>query len=98
MKNRAVVSERGTVTIPEPIRESANIQPGDLIEFEAFNSERIILKHLVVKRAGEETFMSAHEWDRFDTLVQKQLKKGKYTHYADLKKAKAHSRKLMHKS
>ena len=34
MKKRAVVSERGTITIPEPIRKIANIHPGDLIEFE----------------------------------------------------------------
>lgn len=96
MKDRAIVSERGTITIPEPIRESAHINPGDLIEFEALRQDRIILRHLVVK-LPQEAFMSNSEWDRFDKIVRKQLKKGQYTRYSDLEKAKTHSRKLMHK-
>ena len=97
MKDRAIVSERGTITIPEPIRESAHIYPGDLVEFEALKQDRIILRHLVVKRPGEEAFMSNSEWDRFDKMLRKQLKKGQYTRYSDPEKAKAHSRKLMRK-
>lgn len=97
MKDRAVVSERGTITIPEPIRESAHIYPGDLVEFETFTQDRIVLRHLVVKCPGDETFMDDRQWDRFDKIVQKQLKKGQYIRYSDLEKTKAHSRKLMRK-
>lgn len=93
MKNRAVVSERGTITIPEAIRKLAHIHPGDLIEFEP-EKNRIILKHLIVKHTGGETFMAENEWDKFDKLVQEQLKKGRYTSYRVLNKAKEHSRKL----
>lgn len=96
MKNRAVVSERGTITIPEAIRKLAHIHPGDLIEFEP-EKDRIILKHLIVKHPGEETFMDDSEWDKFDKLTQAQLKRGKYTSYSNLNKAKEHSRKLMRK-
>lgn len=94
MRNRAVVSERGTVTIPEPIREIAHIRPGDLIEFRP-EKNRIILRHLVVKHPNEETFMTENEWDKFDKLVHKQVKQGQFNHYADLGKAKLHSRKLI---
>ena len=97
MKNRAIVSERGTITIPEPIRESARIHTGDLIEFEAFNKNRIILRHLVVSQPDEDAFMGEAEWDKFDKVVQKQLRKGQYRRYSDLEKAKEHSRNLMHK-
>lgn len=96
MKDRAIVSERGTVTIPEPIREIAHIQPGDLIEFKPLG-DRIILRHLVFRRPTKETFMTNSEWDKFDKLVRRQLKKGQYKSYSDLDQAKAHSRKLMHK-
>ncbi|HLD83203.1 MAG TPA: AbrB/MazE/SpoVT family DNA-binding domain-containing protein [Candidatus Omnitrophota bacterium] len=96
MKDRAVVSERGTLTIPGPIREIAHIHPGDLIEFEPLK-DKIILRHLVLRHSAEEAFMANSEWGRFDKLVRRQLKKGQYKSYGDLDKAKAHSRKLMHK-
>lgn len=96
MKNRAVVSERGTVTIPEPIREAAHIHPGDLIEFKP-ERDRIVLRHLIVKQPEEETFMSGSEWVRFDKLVQKQMKKGKLISYTDLEEAKQHSPRLTRK-
>ncbi len=96
MKDRAVVSERGTITIPEPIREISGIHPGDLIEFESLK-DRVILRHLVVRQAGEETFMGSSDWEKFDKLVRRQLKKGQYKSYGDLDNAKAHSRHLMHK-
>ena len=96
MKNRAVVSERGTITIPEPIRQMAHIQPGDLIEFKP-EKDRIVLKQLIVKHPNEEIFMSGREWDKFDRLVQGQLKKGQYKSYETLEKAKLHSRRLMSK-
>lgn len=96
MRNRAVVSERGTVTIPEPIREMVHIHPGDLIEFYP-RGNQIILRHLVVKSSDEETFMNDNEWDKFDRLVQRQLRRGQYRRYSDLKQAKLHSRKLMRK-
>ncbi|HHT9124428.1 MAG TPA: AbrB/MazE/SpoVT family DNA-binding domain-containing protein [Candidatus Brocadiia bacterium] len=94
MKNRAVVSERGTITIPEAIRKLSHIQPGDLIEFKPEN-DKIILKRLIVKRPDEDAFMSNNEWNKFDKLVQKQLKKGEYRSYTDLDKARGHSRNLM---
>lgn len=94
MKNRAVVSERGTITIPQALRDYAHIQTGDLIEFETLNKDKIILRHLIVNRKEEEAFLSDAEWDKFDKLVQKQIKKGHYKCYADLEKAKLHSRKL----
>ncbi len=97
MKNRAIVSERGTVTIPEPIREEADIHPGDIIEFKP-EKNRIILKHLLVKQPDEEDVMSHSEWEKFDKLIQKQLKSGRYTGYVDLEKARQHSRRLMKKS
>ena len=95
MKDRAIVSERGTITIPEPIRELASIHPGDLIEFKP-QKNRIILKHLVVKHP-QEIFMSNDEWGRFDKSVREQLKKGQYKSYRDLDKAKLHSRNLIRK-
>ncbi|MGR3309157.1 MAG: AbrB/MazE/SpoVT family DNA-binding domain-containing protein [Candidatus Brocadiales bacterium] len=94
MKNRAVVSERGTITIPEAIRKLSHIQPGDLIEFKS-EKDKIILKRLIVKHPDEDTFMSNKEWDKFDKLVQGQLKEGQYRRYADLDKAGKHSRNLM---
>lgn len=96
MKDRAVVSERGTITIPEPIRETAHIHPGDLIEFKS-EKDRIILRHLIVKQPEEEAFMSDSDWEKFDKLVQNQKKKVQFTSYIDLKKAKQHPRKLMRK-
>lgn len=95
MKNRAVVSERGTITIPEPIRKSVHIHPGDMIEFEPRGSQ-IILKHLVVQHP-EGNPMASDEWEQFDRLVQDQLKEGECTRYDDFKKAKEHSRKLLKK-
>ncbi len=94
IKDRAIVSERGTVTIPEQIREIAHIHTGDIIEFKP-QKNRIILRHLIVRPPEEENFMSNSDWGKFDKVVQKQLKKKQYTSYADLDKAKAHSRKLM---
>jgi len=96
MKDRAIVSERGTVTIPEQIREIAHIHPGDLIEFKPLR-DKIILRHLVFRSPTEETFMTNNEWDKLDKLVRRQLKKGQYKSYSDLDQAKTHSRKLMHK-
>lgn len=96
MRNRAVVSERGTVTIPEPIREAVHIHPGDLIEFYP-RGDQIILKHLVVKSPKDESFMSDNEWDKFDRLVHRQLKRGQFKGYSDLKQAKLHSHKLLRK-
>lgn len=95
MRDRAIVSERGTITIPEPIREVAHIHPGDLIEFKP-ERNRIILRHLVVKHIDDETFMDSSEWDKFDKLAQRQLVKGQYTSYSELSKAKQHSRKLLY--
>lgn len=94
MKNRAIVSERGTITIPEPIRRRVGIHPGDLIEFLP-KKGLIILKHMIVTHLDEEPFLSSGEWDKFDKMVQKQLKKGEYTQYSNLDKASRHSRKLM---
>lgn len=96
MKDRAIVSERGTVTIPEPIRQIAHIHPGDLIEFKTLKN-RIILSHLVVRSAGEETSLINSDWQKFDKLVRRQLKKGQYKSYGDTDKAKTHSRQLMRK-
>lgn len=96
MKNRAVVSERGTVTIPEPIREAAHIHPGDLIEFKP-ERDRIVLRHLIVKHPEEEALMSGSEWERFDRLVRKQMKKDELTSYLVLEEAKKHSPRLMRK-
>ena len=93
MKKRAIVSERGTVTIPEAIRKVAHIRPGDLIEFEPGKND-IILRRLLVTRAEEERFMSDDEWDKFEDMVRQQLKKGEYTSYTDMEKAKGHSRRL----
>lgn len=96
MKDRAVVSERGTITIPEPIREASHIHPGDLIEFKP-ERNRIILRHLIVKQSEEEVFMSDNDWEKFDKLVQNQKKKAQFTSYVHLEKAKLHSRKLIRK-
>lgn len=97
MKNRAIVSERGTVTIPESIRRVAHIKAGDLVEF-CPQRDRIILKHLIVKHLEEETFMTPNEWDKFDKLLEGQLNKGRYTSYSDLEKARQHSRNLLRKT
>jgi AbrB family looped-hinge helix DNA binding protein len=96
MKNRAVVSERGTITIPEPIREIVDIHPGDLIEFTP-QKDRIILRHLVVEYPEEKSLMTNSEWKKFDRLIQDQLKKERYRSYDDTDKAKLHSRRLMRK-
>lgn len=93
MRNRAVVSKRGTVTIPEAIRRVANIHPGDLIEFKP-QEDNVVLKRLMVKRAGEEEFMSDQEWEEFDRLVKRQIESKEYTSYEDLDEAKGHSQKL----
>ena len=87
------MSERGTITIPEVIRKIAHIRPGDLIEFGP-GKDNIILRRLLVTRAKEERFMSDDEWDKFEEMVREQLKRGEYTSYADLEKAKGHSRRL----
>ena len=92
MKNRVIVSERGTVTIPQAIRTVVDIHPGDLLEFEPHKNE-VILRHLIVKQR-EDSFMSDEDWEKFDHLVKKQLSAGKYVSYQDLDKARKHSRKL----
>lgn len=96
VRNKAIISERGTVTIPEAIRQLAGIHPGDLIEFLP-KENFIILRHLIVAKPEKEFPLSNDEWKRFDKLVQKQLKKGQYTSYRDLEKASQHSPKLLRK-
>jgi len=96
MKNKTVVSERGTITIPECIRNLSGIHQGDLIEFSP-QRNKIILQRLIVKRSDEENLMNGNEWEKFDELAQRQLKKSQYTSYDSLEKAKEHSRKLMRK-
>ncbi|GEM_PF-1571864 len=95
MKNRAIVSERGTITIPEPIRRRTHIHAGDIVEFES-KGNWIVLRHLVVKHPEAE-FLNSSGWEQFDRLVQAQIQKGEYTRYDNLKKAKEHSRKLFSK-
>lgn len=94
MKNMAVVSERGTVTIPNTIRRTARIRPGDLLEFKP-QGNSVILRHMIVRGAGKENPLSDNEWDKFDKLVNKQLREGAYKSYGDIKQAKSHSRRLM---
>jgi len=94
IKDRAIVSERGTITIPEQIRKIAHIHRGDIIEFRP-QKNRIILRHLIVRPPEKEISISDNDWDKFDKLVKRQLKKRRYTSYTDLDKARAHSRKLM---
>ena len=90
----AVVSERGTVTIPNAVRKAARIRPGDLIEFKP-QGDSVILRHMVVKGAAEEGPLSDNEWGKFDKLVNKQIRTGAYKSYADIRQAKLHSRRLM---
>lgn len=97
MKDRAVVSERGAITIPEPIRKAAQIHPGDIMEFKT-EKNGITLRHLVVTQSQEKVLMGDSDWEKFDTLVQSQKKKAQLTSYTDLEKAKQHSRKLMRKT
>ncbi|MEK6567785.1 MAG: AbrB/MazE/SpoVT family DNA-binding domain-containing protein [Candidatus Omnitrophota bacterium] len=94
MKSMAVVSERGTVTIPNAVRKAARIRPGDLIEFKP-QGDSVILRHMVGKGAGKKGSLSDSEWREFDKLVNKQLKEGAYKSYRDIKQAKSHSRRLM---
>ena len=94
MKNMAVVSERGTVTIPEAVRRQAHIQTGDLLEFKP-GKDKIILRHLVTKSMDKEDYLIKSEWAKFDKLVAKQLKEGDYKSYKDAGQAKLHSRALM---
>lgn len=96
MKNRAVVSARGTITIPEAVREAAHISPGDIIEFKP-EKNRIILSHLIVGQPEANPFLSANEWEQFDKLLKAQMNNAQFTSYTDLEEAKQHSRKLMHK-
>ena len=93
MKDRAIVSERGTITIPKSIRKLASIHPGDLIEFKP-QKNKIILTHLVLKNP-QDVFMNDDEWKKFDKLVRKQLKKGQFKNYHELDKARLHSRNLI---
>ena len=44
---RAVLSEKGQITIPKPLRESVGIHPGEELEFEE-DRGRIILKRVEV--------------------------------------------------
>lgn len=96
MKNRAVVSARGTITIPETVREAAHISPGDIIEFKP-EKNRIILTHLIVRQPEAKPFISDNEWEKFDKLLQTQMKNAQFKSYTDLEEAKQHSRKLMRK-
>lgn len=50
--------------------------------------------HHLHSRPEEERFMSDEGWDKFEEMVRQQLKKGEYTSYTDLEKAKGHSRRL----
>ncbi|MEK6646087.1 MAG: hypothetical protein AABY84_05380 [Candidatus Firestonebacteria bacterium] len=59
--------------------------------------DRIILRHLIVKHSGDESIITDSEWDKFDKIIQSQIKKAQYTDYIDTDKAKLHSRNLMHK-
>ncbi|MFH0775527.1 MAG: AbrB/MazE/SpoVT family DNA-binding domain-containing protein [bacterium] len=92
MRSKAVVSERGTVTLPHPVRKAAHIKPGDLVEFE-LKREVVILRRLIVKRA-EEVFMSDDKWKEFNKLVKKQIEAKECTLYEDLEEAKGHSERL----
>jgi AbrB family looped-hinge helix DNA binding protein len=96
MKNISTVSERGTITIPLSIRMRTRIKPGDIMQFEP-ERDKIILRHLIVKRLDTEDSLSDDEWNNFDKLITKQLKKKQYTQYNDLNKAKKHSRNLKNK-
>lgn len=94
MRDKVIVSERGTVTIPEAIRKIARISAGDLLQFEPRDDE-LILRRLVIKKAEEDLILTDAEWDKLDRLVRKQIKHGEYSGYKDLEKAKKHSRRLM---
>lgn len=96
MKNMAVVSQRGTVTIPEAVRRTAHIHSGDLVEFKP-EGDRVILRHMIVKSVEKEDYLSESEWDKLDRLVKKQLKSAEFKSYKNMEEAKLHSRKLMHK-
>lgn len=93
MRDRAIVSERGTVTIPEAIRKIAQISPGDLLEFKPLGKE-LVVRRLIVGKGGEDLVLSDEEWEKLDHLVKRQLLHREYTTYRDLEKAKQHSRKL----
>jgi len=92
MRKKAIVSERGTITIPANIRKMANLCPGDIVEFETIENG-IIIRQLIVEPSGK-SFMSDSEWEEFDKIVKKQLEKKEYTSYTDLEEAKEHSRRL----
>lgn len=44
---KAIVSEKGQVTIPKMLRESLGIRPGDVIEFREEEGGRLIGKRVV---------------------------------------------------
>ena len=37
--------------------------------------DRIILRHLIVKHSGDESIITDSEWDKFDKIIQSQIKK-----------------------
>lgn len=44
MSNQAVVSEKGQVTIPKPVRDRLGIRPGQLLDFRAERGRLVAMK------------------------------------------------------
>lgn len=43
---KSIVSEKGQVTIPKPVREQLGLRPGAVLEFEALNGQLVGRKQL----------------------------------------------------
>jgi antitoxin PrlF len=69
MKNRSVVSEKGQVTIPKPIRDRLGIRAGEAVEFREEHG-RLILKKAPRPGALDELYGIVKSKQRTDDFIR----------------------------
>jgi antitoxin PrlF len=67
---KAVVSEKGQVTIPKPVRAKLGIRPGTVIEFEA-DRGRLVGRKADSRDAIDELFGSLSMTESVDEYVER---------------------------
>ncbi|MBU1613878.1 AbrB/MazE/SpoVT family DNA-binding domain-containing protein [bacterium] len=88
------LNQRNQVAIPRSILTHSGIKPGDYVKI-VEEEGGIFLRPVAI--VEENDFLTPEEWDKLDTLVEKQLQAGEYTEYKSLDEARGHSRRRMKK-
>ena len=69
MKNRSVVSEKGQVTIPKPMRDRLGICPGESVEFRE-EPGRLVVERVPVRDSLDELYGIVATKQRTDDFIR----------------------------